>query len=84
MNRASRNAVEIVDAISSRTPVPRSEVIPESPGGAHRGFTQTAASVGEALRRHLDELCRMSTDALLEARYDKFRRIGHLEHAAPG
>ena len=59
------------------------EVIPESPGGAHRGFTQTAASVGETLRRHLDELCRMPIDALLDARYDKFRRIGHLEHAAP-
>jgi acetyl-CoA carboxylase carboxyl transferase subunit alpha len=57
------------------------EVVPESPGGAHRGLTQTAASLGEALRRHLEELCAMPIDALLAARYEKFRRIGHLERA---
>lgn len=58
------------------------EIVPESPGGAHRGLTQTATALGEALRRHLGELCAMPTEALLEARYEKFRRIGHLETAA--
>ncbi|MCX4245903.1 acetyl-CoA carboxylase carboxyltransferase subunit alpha [Paraliomyxa miuraensis] len=57
------------------------EIIPEAVGGAHRGFTQTAAAVAETLTRHLDELFSLSVDALLAARYDKFRRIGHLERA---
>jgi len=58
------------------------EIIPESPGGAHRGLTQTATALSEALRRHLDVLTRMPTEALIEARYEKFRCIGHLEHVA--
>jgi acetyl-CoA carboxylase carboxyl transferase subunit alpha len=57
------------------------EIIPEAVGGAHRGFTQTAAAVAETLGRHLDELSAMSIEALLAARYGKFRRIGHLERA---
>ena len=55
------------------------EIIPEAVGGAHRGFTQTAAAVAETLTRHLDELSALSIDALLDARYDKYRRVGHLE-----
>jgi len=55
------------------------EIIPEAVGGAHRGFTQTAAAVTETLTRHLDELSAMSVDDLLTARYEKYRRIGHLE-----
>lgn len=56
------------------------EIIPEAIGGAHRGFTQTAAAVAETLTRHLDELCAMSVDDLIAARYKKFRNIGHLEY----
>jgi len=55
------------------------EIIPEAVGGAHRGFTQTAAAVAETLGRHLTELTALSVEALLTARYDKFRSIGHLE-----
>lgn len=55
------------------------EVVPEAVGGAHRGLSQTAASMAEALARHLLELRAKPIDALLAARYDKFRRIGHLE-----
>ncbi|MEM9456307.1 MAG: acetyl-CoA carboxylase carboxyltransferase subunit alpha [Myxococcota bacterium] len=55
------------------------EIIPEAVGGAHRGFTQTAAAVAETLTRHLDELTAMSVDALITARYEKFRTIGHLQ-----
>ncbi len=57
------------------------EIIPEAVGGAHRGFTQTAGAVAETLTRHLDELTAMPVDALLTARYEKFRSIGHLERA---
>ena len=55
------------------------EVVPEAVGGAHRGLSQTAASLAEALARHLAELRAQPIDGLLAARYDKFRRIGHLE-----
>jgi acetyl-CoA carboxylase carboxyl transferase subunit alpha len=55
------------------------EIIPEAVGGAHRGFTQTAAAVAEALERPIDELSAMSVEALLAARYHKFRAIGHFE-----
>ncbi|MFO0633446.1 MAG: acetyl-CoA carboxylase carboxyltransferase subunit alpha [Nannocystaceae bacterium] len=61
------------------------EVVPEAPGGAHRGLALTAANLREALQRHLGELDALvarSTDSLLAARYDKFRRIGHVERAA--
>ncbi len=55
------------------------EIIPEAVGGAHRGFTQTAAAVAETLTRHLGELAGLAVDELLTARYDKFRSIGHLQ-----
>lgn len=57
------------------------EIVPEAVGGAHRGLTQTASALQGVLRRHFDELCEMSIDVLLEKRYQKFRRIGHLESA---
>lgn len=55
------------------------EIIPEAAGGAHRGLTATAAAVREAVKRHLDALGRISPDERIEQRYQKYRRIGHLE-----
>jgi acetyl-CoA carboxylase carboxyl transferase subunit alpha len=55
------------------------EIVPESPGGAHRGLTSTADSLESALKRHLDELAGMSDVDRGEARYRKFREMGHLE-----
>ncbi len=57
------------------------EIIPEAVGGAHRGLSQTAQALQEALHRHLAELRSMDTQALLDARYEKYRKIGHLERA---
>lgn len=55
------------------------EVIPE-PTPAHERPRETIAAVGAALARHLDDLLAAfpngAADALLEARYAKFRRIG--------
>ncbi|MGB1016365.1 MAG: carboxyl transferase domain-containing protein, partial [Nannocystaceae bacterium] len=59
------------------------ERIPEAVGGAHRGLTVTAAAMRETLARHFDELSDMSEQARLEARYQKYRAIGHLEIAPP-
>ncbi len=54
------------------------ETIPEPLGGAHKNPQETAASLAEALRRHLDELIKKPFDTLLEERYRKFRIIGEL------
>ena len=55
------------------------EIIPEAIGGAHRGLTVTAQAMQEALRRHLKDLRALSPEARCEERYQKFRRMGHLE-----
>jgi acetyl-CoA carboxylase carboxyl transferase subunit alpha len=55
------------------------EIIPEAIGGAHRGLTTTALAMQEVLRRHLGDLRALSPTVLCEQRYQKFRRMGHLE-----
>ncbi len=52
------------------------EVIPEPLGGAHRDREVTIERVLAAVDRHLSELSRSTPDALREARYRKYRRIG--------
>ncbi|MGH7661721.1 MAG: acetyl-CoA carboxylase carboxyltransferase subunit alpha [Vulcanimicrobiaceae bacterium] len=52
------------------------EVIPEPLGGAHRDREAVIERVLEAVDRHLSELSRLTPDALQEARYRKYRRIG--------
>jgi len=52
------------------------ELIPEAPGGAHRDPVFTAQNVGEALRRHLAELKKLSAAELIEDRYARFRAMG--------
>ncbi len=52
------------------------EVIPEPPGGAHRDPKKMAATLGEALRRHLKELSGLTAAQLVEDRYEKFRAMG--------
>jgi acetyl-CoA carboxylase carboxyl transferase subunit alpha len=54
------------------------EIVPEPPGGAHSDPESTIATVGAVLERQLAELKSLSVDALLEARYQKFRRMGRL------
>src|SRR5690606_36012513 len=55
------------------------EVVPEAVGGAHRGLTQTSAALHEVVVRHLRELRDRPIETLLEQRYEKNRRMGHLE-----
>src|SRR5262245_11734855 len=51
-------------------------VIPEPLGGAHRDHQQTAMRVKQYLMRSLRELVSQPTNKLLDARYEKFRRMG--------
>jgi len=55
------------------------EVIPESPGGAHRDHRGTALLLKGALIRILRDLCAMPLPQLLERRYQKFRDLGVFE-----
>jgi acetyl-CoA carboxylase carboxyl transferase subunit alpha len=52
------------------------EIIEEPPGGAHRNLDETARRVGQALRRHLDELCELSPEELRQRRREKYGGIG--------
>jgi acetyl-CoA carboxylase carboxyl transferase subunit alpha len=52
------------------------QIIPEPLGGAHRDPRETANTLKTFLLRHLRELRDVPVDQLLEARYQKFRRMG--------
>jgi acetyl-CoA carboxylase carboxyl transferase subunit alpha len=52
------------------------EIVPEPEGGAHTDHAATAKLLAPVLSRALDELSRLSPEALLQQRYDKFRHMG--------
>src|SRR5271157_1939524 len=51
------------------------EAIPEPPGGAHHDYDAAAASLAEALEKHLSELEKLPLQQLLDGRYKKFRTM---------
>jgi acetyl-CoA carboxylase carboxyl transferase subunit alpha len=51
------------------------DVIPEPEGGAHNDPVAAAAAVKEYLKKHLAELQKLSPEALVEQRYQKFRAM---------
>jgi acetyl-CoA carboxylase carboxyl transferase subunit alpha len=51
------------------------EIVPEPEGGAHTDQDAAVKLVDEALQKNLSELKTMSADALISARYDKFRTM---------
>jgi acetyl-CoA carboxylase carboxyl transferase subunit alpha len=57
------------------------DVVREPTGGAHHDHQATADSFRDVLIRHLDELCAIPTDELLERRYAKFRAYGEWQQA---
>jgi acetyl-CoA carboxylase carboxyl transferase subunit alpha len=62
------------------------EVVPEPLGGAHHDPSEAAVFLKKSLARHFGELSEMSTDNLLQARYDRYRILGPYEEigtAAP-
>ena len=58
------------------------EIIPEPPGGAHADPAGAIAAVGEAVERHLRELCDLGPEERRERRYRRFRALGRIETAA--
>ena len=51
-------------------------IIPEPLGGAHNDYDRAAALVDQALASALDEVSGLDPRERLDARYDKFRRMG--------
>ena len=51
-------------------------IVPEPPGGAHNDYDRATALVDQALTQALGELESLSSAALLQGRYQKFRRMG--------
>src|SRR5512138_2729564 len=51
------------------------EVVPEPVGGAHTDHGAMAAKLGDAIRRHLAELQKLTPEQLVAGRYDKFRAM---------
>jgi acetyl-CoA carboxylase carboxyl transferase subunit alpha len=54
-------------------------VIPEPLGGAHRDPAETAKNLKEAIVAALRELEKVSTEKLLQRRYEKFRKMGRFQ-----
>ncbi len=52
------------------------EIIPEPAGGAHRDPDTIAKTVGDAIRRHLGELKKLTPEQLVVDRYKKYRAMG--------
>ncbi|MFQ5890234.1 MAG: acetyl-CoA carboxylase carboxyltransferase subunit alpha [Gemmatimonadota bacterium] len=55
------------------------EIVPEPPGGAHTDPDEAARALGEALKRHLDELEGIEPEELLAGRRRKYYGIGKWE-----
>jgi len=51
-------------------------IVPEPPGGAHNDYDRATALVDQALTQSLAELQPLTVAALLQERYEKFRRMG--------
>ena len=52
------------------------KIIPEPPGGAHMDYERTMKNVDKELNLALKKIEQMSPEERLEARYQKFRKIG--------
>ena len=52
------------------------EIVPEPEGGAHTSYEAAARLLDEVLDRQLVALANETTKDLLDARYEKFRKMG--------
>jgi acetyl-CoA carboxylase carboxyl transferase subunit alpha len=58
-------------------------IIPEPPGGAHNDYDAATALVDQALSAALGELSALPVPQRLDARYEKFRRMGDIGYEDP-
>jgi len=55
------------------------DIVPEPDGGAHNDHVAAAATLKEYLKKHLEELQKLSPEELVEQRYQKFRAMSVIE-----
>lgn len=55
------------------------DIIPEPLGGAHNDYETTAKNIKEYIQNHLKKLLKMSSEELVEQRYQKFRQMGRYQ-----
>jgi len=60
------------------------EIVPEPLGGAHRDLGEMSRNLGDAFARHLEELDKLSGEELVEARYQRFRKMGAFDEPQNG
>jgi len=60
------------------------EIVPEPLGGAHRDLGEMGRNLGDAFARHLEELDKLSGEELVEARYQRFRKMGAFDEPQNG
>jgi acetyl-CoA carboxylase carboxyl transferase subunit alpha len=81
--RDSKRKVEAAEALKITAPDLLAlgiidEIVKEPDGGAHLDYDEAARLVDEAIGRHLCEIRGWSDAGRLDARYAKFRGMGHL------
>ncbi len=59
------------------------QILPEPLGGAHNNWGEMAATIKAAVLKELDRLTAMSSEALKNERYDKFRSFGKYRATTP-
>ncbi len=52
------------------------DVVPEPKGGAHHDHNATAESLKSVITKHLTDLKKLSSEDLMNQRYEKFRKFG--------
>lgn len=60
------------------------EIVPEPSGGAHTDPATMVATLGDAIRRHLNQLLMFDIETLLQKRYERYRAIGRYEEDVSG
>jgi acetyl-CoA carboxylase carboxyl transferase subunit alpha len=56
------------------------EIVPEPLGGAHRNLGRMCMALSDSLDRHLNDLSRLSPQALIEQRYARYRKYGDFDN----
>ncbi len=60
------------------------DIIPEPVGGAHRNVAEAAANLEQYIGQGLRQLRRLSTEDLLQQRYENWRKKGKVLHLSAG
>ncbi|TPE69904.1 acetyl-CoA carboxylase carboxyl transferase subunit alpha [Halalkalibacterium halodurans] len=56
------------------------DIIPEVRGGAHRNVAEQAEAIDQVLEKSLKQLSSLTTEELLNERYEKYKKIGEFSH----